>query len=124
MAFAKGKVHISEDKLIELLKLDENIEIVSVKHTMGEGLELNIASRMPIQGETYDVPNWVGMRRKSVPKEGLKLAKWGDILGDEDENVVNVKPRNTGRICDCIVNLGVVHNGATVVCAICEKPKG
>jgi hypothetical protein len=122
MSFAKGKVHISEDKLIELLKLDENIEIVTVKHTMGEGLELNIASRMPIQGETYDVPNWNGMRRKSVPKEGLKLAKWGDILSkDEDENV---KPRNTGRLCDCVVNLGVVHNGSTVVCAVCEKPKG
>lgn len=69
MAFAKGKIYVTEDKLIELLGLERDIEIVTVNHKMGEGLELNIASRMPIGGLTSDRPNWDNMRKVPVPSE-------------------------------------------------------
>lgn len=69
MAFAKGKIYVTKDKLIELLGLEKDIEIVAVNHKMGEGLELNIASRMPIGGLTLDRPNWDNLRRVPVPDE-------------------------------------------------------
>lgn len=65
---AKGKVFISEVKIIELLGLDENIEIVSVNNKMGEGLEFNIASKLPINGLTHDRSNWDNMRRVIAPR--------------------------------------------------------
>ncbi|GAB6253657.1 hypothetical protein BCSAG_49750 [Bacillus cereus] len=77
MAFAKGKIYVTEDKLIELLGLDENVEFVAFDHKMGEGLVINIASRMPISGLTSDVPSWDNMRRRPVPEE-FKLKRVGN----------------------------------------------
>ncbi len=75
MAVAKGKVCIGEYKLINLLgldKFDEVVEIVSVEHKMGEGLEFKIISKNPIVGLTSDVESdsWDNLRRIRVPMGG------------------------------------------------------
>lgn len=115
MAIAKGKILITHDELMARLGLPDGVEIVSLEYSMGEHLELHIASSTPIDGFTIDTINWKHIRRNC-------------ITSDDTVGMKNITDRNKD-LCVCGVNLGIVtkYNNDTseriAVCAICEKPK-